>query len=142
MRQTKNNSNYENDFYKWAKIQATHLKKGEFSKLDLEHVVEEIEDLAKSERKSLKNQMVRLLMHLLKVNYQPEKHTKSWDKSIANARLEIEIIIEESPSLKRELPIIFEEAYLHARKKAHIETGLDLKIFPQECPWTLKQVMK
>jgi hypothetical protein len=142
MRQAKQPDSYKDDFYKWTKTQASFLKKGEFSKLDLDHIIEEIEDLAKSERKALKNQMIRLLMHLLKINYQPQKHTKSWDKSIANARLEIEIIIEESPSLKRELPAIFEEAYLYARKKAHIETGLDIKTFPINCPWTLKEIMK
>lgn len=137
----KSNSHYENDFYKWALTQALLLKKGDFSKVDLEHIVEEIEDLAKSQRKALKNQMIRLLMHLLKIAYQPEKHTKSWDKSIGNARIEIDTIIEDNPSLKREMQKVLEESYSHARKKAHVETGLDLNKFPETCPWTTKEVL-
>lgn len=34
-----------------------------------------------------------------------------------------------------------EESYPHARKKAHIETGLKLTTFPTGCPWTLKEVL-
>lgn len=86
MRQS--NHLYEKDFYQWSLHQAKLLKRGEWTKLDLENLVEEIESLGKSERSALKNQMIRLLMHLLKIKYQPNKHTKSWDKSIGNARIE------------------------------------------------------
>lgn len=137
MRQVK----YKNDIYGWALSQVHLLKKGDFQKVDLKNVIEEIEDLAKSERKALKNQIIRLLMHLLKVKYQPSKHSKSWDKSIGNSRIEIEQILSENPSLKRELSKVFEESYPYARKKAHIETALELKTFPEECPWSLKKAL-
>ncbi len=141
MRQIKHQNTYEADFYAWAKTQSTLLKQRDFSKIDLKHIIEEIDSLGRSERSALKNQMIRLLMHLLKIKYQAEKHTKSWDKSIGNARLAIERIVEENPSLKRELKKVLEESYPHARKKAHIETGLKIETFPKECPWTLKDVL-
>jgi hypothetical protein len=142
MRQTKNNrASYSSDFYKWAMTQATLLKKGDFEHVDLKHIIEEIEDLGKSERSALESQLIRLMMHMLKIRYQSQKHTKSWDKSIGNARLEVEKIIRKNPSLKRELNDIKNEAYYFARKKAHIETGLELKIFPEACPWSLKEVL-
>lgn len=141
MRQISNTNNYEKDLYKWAKTQAILLRRGDFSKIDLEHVIEEIEGLAKSERKALKNQMIRLLLHLLKYEFQPQKRGKSWIQSIGNSRLSIEGILEDNPSLKRELLKIFQESYPYARKKAHIETGLDIKVFPIECPWSLKEVL-
>jgi hypothetical protein len=135
-------SSYDKDFYKWTQVQASLLKKNKFEKVDLEHVIEEIESLGKSERSELKNQMIRLLMHLLKVKYQPTKHTKSWDKSIGNAKIEIEDILLENPSLKREMPKVFEEAYQSSRKRAAIETSLELKNFPVKCPWELKDILK
>ena len=142
MRQVKSeNQDYNNDFYKWGYTQADLLKSGQFEKIDLANIIEEIEDLSKSRRRSLKSQIVRLLMHMLKIEYQSSKHSKSWDKSIGNARVEIEDIILENPSLKRELKDVLKESYAQARKKASIETGIELKTFPEKCPWTLKQVL-
>lgn len=141
MKQTAKNSSYNNDFYKWALTQANLLKKGDFSKIDLENIVEEIESLGRSQRSALRNQMIRLLMHMLKIKYQPTKHSKSWDKSIGNAKIEIEKILSENPSLKREMPDLLKESYRYARKKAAIETGLDIKKFPENCPWELKEVI-
>ena len=137
----KSNNSYENDFYKWTQIQSSLLKKNEFSKLDLDHIIEEIETLGRSERSSLKSQFVRLLQHMLKYKYQIEKRTKSWAKTIANSRLEIDEIVKENPSLKREIPALINDAYLLARKKAHIETGIDIKKFPVECPWSNKDIL-
>lgn len=143
MRQVKSESNnYDKDFYKWAMTQADLLKHGKFDKVDLENVIEEIEDLGNSKRSALKSHMINLLMHLLKVEYQPNKLTRSWRKTIVNSKIEIDVIVEENPSLKRELKDVLKEAYSHARKKAHLETKLDIKAFPTECPWNLKQVLE
>lgn len=133
---------YNTDFYQWIKIQSSLLKEKKFDKIDLENIIEEMESLGKSERSALKNQMIRLLMHMLKIKYQPTKHSKSWDKSIGNAKIEIDDIILDNPSLKREMTKVFEESYQSARKKAHVETGLEIKTFPEKCPWTLKEILK
>lgn len=144
MRQTKENkhSNYNSDFYKWANAQAHLLKQGEFEKIDLKHIVEEIEDLGNAQRNALESQMIRLLMHMLKIKYQPKKHTKSWDRSIGNAHIAIERILNKNPSLRKEMLQIWEEAYRYARKKAHIEAGLEIKVFPERCPWSLEEVFQ
>ena len=143
MRQIKSDtqSNYEKDLYKWSKTQVNLLKKGDFSRADVDHIIEEIEDLGSSQRNALESQMIRLLMHMLKIAYQPQKHTKSWDKSIGNSRIEIEKIIRKNPSLKRELNNVMNDSYYYARKKAHVETRLDINIFPTDCPWSLKEVI-
>lgn len=142
MRQHKNENHlYERDFYKWAFTQAELLKNGQLEKIDLENIIEEIECLGRSEKNALKSQMIRLLKHLLKIEFQPKKHTKSWDNSISQARLKIDRNIDENPSLKRELEKVMKEAFPYAVKEASIETSIDIKKFPKECPWTLKEVM-
>lgn len=143
MRQAKHtNPLYTTDFYEWTQTQVKLLRSNELDKVDLEHVIEEIESLGKSERSALKNQVIRLLVHLLKIKYQPSRHTRSWDRSIGNAKIEIEKILEDNPSLKREMEMIFNEAYPHARKKASVETELELKTFSEKCPWTMKEIME
>src|ERR1700722_3477118 len=137
----KNLSPYQKDFYKWTKKQASFLKSGELDKLDIANLAEEIESLGRSERRTLRSFLVVLLMHMLKVKYQPGKHTKSWNLSIENARLELKEVLKENPSLKPELETIIKEAYARARLEASIETGLDKKSFPKACPWQAKEIL-
>ncbi len=132
---------YDTDFFKWTKSQAVFLKKGDFEKLDMDNLAEEIESLGRSDKRALRSHLSILLMHLLKKQYQPNKLTNSWENSIRNARLEIRYIIEDSPSLKRFLPEFVEDAYSQARWNAAEETGLPESKFPEECPWTLQEIL-
>ncbi|NJM78185.1 MAG: DUF29 domain-containing protein [Acaryochloridaceae cyanobacterium RU_4_10] len=70
---------YNTDFYTWTAQTVQLLKERRFSELDLENLIEEIEDLGRSEYRALESRLEVLLMHLLKVRYQPEMYTKSWD---------------------------------------------------------------
>ena len=100
MRKQKAKSLYEQDFCLWSYTQADLLRKGSLSTIDRENIAEEIETLGRSERSSLKQYLTNLLMHKLKIMCQPEKHTKSSDRSIVNAQTKIELILQDNPSLK------------------------------------------
>jgi hypothetical protein len=134
---------YEADFYTWIQEQARALRDGRFTELDLEHLAEEIEDLGKSEGKALEAQMVRLLAHLLKWSYQPEKRAlgHSWDDSIRDARNLIELALEDNPGLAPRLGEFFERSYPRAVRWASRDTGLAAAVFPKDCPWTWEQVI-
>lgn len=131
---------YDLDFFRWANNQANLLKKGEFSKLDRENLIEEIESLGRSEKRTLRSYLENLLMHKLKAQYQPEMHTKSWDLSIKEADYKAKTTLNENPSLKPKLKELIKEAYFSACIKAALETGLDEKIFPAESPWSLSDI--
>lgn len=127
---------YETDFYEWSNVQADHIKNKRFSEIDIENLIEEIESLGISNKTTLRSQLNRLLMHLLKEKYQPEKnYSNSWRSSIIDAKREILYITDHSPSLKNFLLVIFPKSYKDARKYASEETNLDIKTFPEECPW-------
>lgn len=134
---------YDQDFYKWTKTQAGFLKKGEFEKLDLDNLKEEIEALGRGDKRALLSHCIVLLTHLLKLKYQTEKQMNSnfWKSSVLNSTREIKILIKDSPSLKNEIIKIFPEAYEDARQSAAIETQLDIKIFPEKCPWDLFEIL-
>lgn len=135
------NSSYEGDFYLWTISQASLLKKHEFKKLDIIHLIEEIESLGKSQRDKLESHLTILLMHLLKIKYQPTQHSRSWDLSVKNGRHHVKRTLEQNPSLKSKLPDIFANAYYSARLIAAQETGLDEKTFPESTPWTFEAIM-
>lgn len=132
---------YEQDFYGWTRMQSRLLKKQEFSNLDIENLIEEIESLGRSERRTLESYLEILLMHMLKVEYQPAKHSKSWDLSIKNSRQKFKKVLKQNPSLKPKLPEILKDAYESARLDAALETKLEEKKFPVNCPWTMDEIL-
>lgn len=131
---------YDRDFFKWANNQAKLLRKGEFKNLDIDNLIEEIESLGRSEKRTLKSYLENLLMHMLKVKYQPKKHTISWDLSIKESSHKAQTALSENPSLKPKLKNILEDAYFSARLRAALETKLAEKTFPEKCPWILNDI--
>jgi uncharacterized protein DUF29 len=105
---------YEEDTVAWAENQAAALRAvargGSNQELDWENLAEEIEDLAKSERRSLRSHIRNIIEHLIKLEYSPaDRPHRKWRQSITNSRVEAEDRITESPSLKPQLQQIIAE---------------------------------
>jgi len=77
---------YERDYYTWALRQARALKEHRLEELDWENLADEIEGLAKAERRELRNRLKALLEHLIKWQFQPRRRTRSWTTTIAIQR--------------------------------------------------------
>ncbi|MDB9418200.1 DUF29 domain-containing protein [Microcystis aeruginosa] len=110
---------YEKDYYLWIEKTISLLENHQFSDLDLDNLIEEISDMGKSQRQSLKSYLTRLLEHLLKLVYwesELEYNQRGWKNEIRNFRLRIQQIIEDSPSLKPYVSEIFSSCYQNARK--------------------------
>jgi Domain of unknown function DUF29 len=136
-----NDPAYERDFYAWTQAQVAALRAKQWLALDVNNLTEEIESLGAGDRRALRSHLMRLSQHLLKWRYQPQRRGESWQQSIDNARLQIELILEDSPSLREFLPKAFAWAYPRGRKEAVKDTGLPLATFPETCPWTLEQLL-
>lgn len=131
---------YETDFYHWALHNAQLLKEGKFSELDVEHLIEELEDMGNN-RQELASRFMVLIGHLLKWEYQPNHRSSSWEGSINEQRLQINWLIQDKPSLKPNLLPAVTKAYPQAVKLAAKDTNLPQTQFPQECPYTLEQLL-
>ncbi len=134
---------YSDDFYAWTQEQAALLEARQFTALDLLNLVEEVTSLGISEKHAVSSHLNNLVMHLLKWRYQPDKRQTghSWRSSITNARYEIERRFTYSPSLQRLLPEMLAYEYPKARRLAHDETDLPIATFPEQCPWTIVQLL-
>ena len=66
---------YWRDSYSWAMQQADALRRRDFAGVDWENVIEEIEDLARSEARRLISQYVRIMEHFLKLQYREPRET-------------------------------------------------------------------
>jgi len=134
---------YDDDFYRWTQTQAALLREEKAADLDYINLAEEIESLGKRDRRELSNRLERLLQHLLKWRYQPERRMqdRSWERTIREQRRRLELLLADSPSLRREVPMFVEAAYPHARVLAFAETRLPESVLPATCPWTVDQVL-
>ncbi|ABW33319.1 DUF29 domain-containing protein [Acaryochloris marina] len=129
---------YDRDVVEWADRQAQLLRDGRFDLLDLENLIEEVEDVGNRHRDKVKSQLKRMLWHLLKIKYQPSKHTDSWDITIVDAANQIKDEFEDRPSLRRHLEESFDLCYKRARRDAANETRLDISTFPMQCPESIR----
>jgi hypothetical protein len=136
-------ADYNTDFFKWTQQQAEALAAGKVSELDWANLAEEIESLGKWDRRALRSRLEVLVIHLLKWRYQPERRQagRSWSSTIRTQRRRIEQILEDSPSLRRQVSDLMAADYQGVRLNASDETGLPLETFPEACPWTAEQVL-
>ncbi len=130
---------YEQDFSQWAETMADLLAAGNFTKLDIENLVEEVRDLSKRERDRLLSSLRLIVNHLLKWDYQPQRRSRSWQTTIQRERLNIRKYLRDSPSLKRYLTDEYlNQVYETGRLDAIGETGLEM---PVNCPYNIDEAL-
>ena len=131
---------YDEDLYSWSLEQARLLRERKFDQIDLEHIIEEIEDMSKSEKRALESFLETLLMHLLKWQYQPFYiGRRSWELTIIEQRKRLKKHMRENPGLKSKLEEAILDAYDLAKSGAEKETGIPSASFPETCPWEYEQ---
>jgi hypothetical protein len=97
---------YDEDFFLWTQVQGAALRRAKESNLplDWENLAEEIESLGKSDRRELRSQIRRILRHLFKLAASPASGPRArWRSTIRDGRTEIEDVLRDSPSLRRDL---------------------------------------
>ena len=134
---------YNKDFVAWAEQQALLLEQERWSELDLLNLIEEVRDLGRRERDAIESQLERLLLHLLKWEYQSHLRSSSWEISIKDARKQIRRLFEKYPVLAKHIrdENAFYRCYNNAREDAADDTGLPIDI-PLECPYSLEQLLE
>lgn len=135
-----NTSDYYKDFYAWALHNAQLLREGRFSELDVNHLVEELEDMGNN-KQELASRFIILIAHLLKWEYQPERRGSSWERSIDEQRSQIDWLLQNKPSLKPGLTDAVTKIYSRAVKLAAKETKLPLAHFPSICSYSIEQLL-
>lgn len=107
------------DFYSWAKEQAALLKNGQANLLDYKNLAEELDDMGTSQESALESAIREALLYLLKLKYSPaEEPRNGWLISVSKQRTQIESVIRKNPGLKSKFDLIYNDAWIDARKLA------------------------
>ena len=141
---------YDRDFMLWTQEQSAALRraKGANLPLDWDNLAEEIESLGISQRHGLRSQVTRILRHLLKLQVSAATEPRAgWRTTIREARTEIEPLLEDSPSLVREVDgLIRKQSRAAARLAAddlerHGELGDETLDRLRQASFTAEQVL-
>jgi hypothetical protein len=132
---------YEQDIYMWTLHNAQLLRQRRWDDIDVEHLIEELETMAKRDQRELVSRFIVLLTHLLKWQFQPTQRSNSWEGSIVEQRIQIMRLLKSAPSLKNYCPEAITDAYPDAVKIAERETKLAIQVFPSDCPYTITQLL-
>jgi len=140
---------YEQDIDAWIDEQVRLLKEGRVHEIDVAHLIEELQDMGKSNRRELESRLIILIAHLLKWELQLESLSgqlkqfegKSWRNTILEQRTQMLFLLRKVPSLKPVLQDAIDETYPEARRLAVKETGLEPELFADHCPYTPEQLL-
>jgi hypothetical protein len=146
------NTLYDRDLQLWIEQTVQQLRNREFEALDIEHLIEELVDLGKSEKNALRSNLMILLAHLLKLQVQsdaPDMVQGSWYSSVLEHRQRVLNNLADTPSLKSFLVEAVKKAYSDGRKLA-IKEGKLAKLgirlpeeseYPTTCPFSIEQIL-
>jgi hypothetical protein len=132
---------YDADYLRWIETTVKQLRCQDYATVDWENLIEEIEDMGRSERRSLESNLIVILLHLLKWQFQPEHRSGSWESRLIEHRRRVQEALGDSPSLKPCLDTTFDKCYAAAVKQAKAETGLPLEAFPPQSPYSPTEVL-
>lgn len=134
------NQLYDRDFNLWVEQMATALRNRDTKAMDWHNLLDEIEDMGKSEKRSLESYLERLIEHILKLKYwEAEKagNYKHWQVEVVNFRNRISRLLDRSPSLKNYMEQIYPRVFEDAVSAQQIEFTI-----PQDSFIELKQILE
>lgn len=111
------------------------MRAGKFSAADIDNIAEELECLARREKREPGNLLTKLLAALLRWQFQPGYRGLDWKFRIKIQRRKLAMHLRDTPSLQGTLGAEIEETYWFALLRAQLETGLPEAAFPTVCPY-------
>jgi hypothetical protein len=131
---------YEADETAWLEAMAELIQQARWDELDYAHLGEYLSDMARRDRREVKSRLTTLLAHVLKWVHQPDHRSRSWRGTIITQRQELSDLAA-GGVLRNHAEAVLADAYAEAVERTAAETGLAAESFPDECPYTLEQLL-
>ena len=125
---------YEEDFPLGAERQGALSRARRFEELDVE--IEEVEALARKDRREVESRAELILIRFLKLAYSPAPEPRrGWVRTILTQRRALARML--TPTLRNHLQEQLTESYAQARRMVAVEMetdAIDTEVLPAECP--------
>ncbi len=130
---------YEQDYYQWTQAMVKALRERDYVSLDWDNLIDEIDDMGKSQKRAIESLLMRLTEHLLKLKYwevEKTRNTKHWRSEVVNFRILLDKRLKDSPSLKANLEEIYEDIFPGCKRSVG-----ELFNLPEQVELNLEQIL-
>lgn len=131
---------HDRDFNLWVEATKCAIANRDFENMDWDNLFDEVDDMGKSEKRSLESYLERLIAHILKLQYwdaERERNYKHWKVEVINFRQRLKRLLKQNPSFNRLLVEIYPEIFQNAINAWQVEFEI-----PQDtCLIELEQIL-
>ncbi|ELR96366.1 DUF29 domain-containing protein [Gloeocapsa sp. PCC 73106] len=132
---------YEIDSYQWLEETIKLLKSNSLDAIDLEHLIEELEDLGRSERNAVESLLEQIIRHLLLLQYWSEEsflNSAHWRAEITGFRTQLKRKLTSNlrNHLQKELASLYQDALAYVQQKTSLKVN-----FPEDIPYSLEELL-
>lgn len=125
---------YDQDFALWIEATVNQLKAKNFTEIDLENLINEVESLGRQDKRELENRLITLFEHAIKRRYVPLPDCyRGWENTLKRTQKELKKNLRDSPSLKKYFLAILNDCYQDAVD--NLQDDYDLN-FPENFPFS------
>ncbi|HYX13174.1 MAG TPA: DUF29 domain-containing protein, partial [Nostoc sp.] len=129
---------YESNYLQWLEETIKCLKNRQLADVDYENLIEELEDLAKNEKRRVRSLLEQIIRHLLLYQYcdlEKPRNPNHWAAEIISFRNQINEDL--SANLRNYLEVNFSIIYSNALD--YVKAKTKLTNLPELSPYTLEQ---
>ena len=127
---------YDQDFALWIETTVNQLKSKNFTELDLENLINEVESLGRQDKRELESRLITLFEHAIKRRYVPMTDCyRGWENTLKRTQKELKKNLRDSPSLKNYFLEILNDCYQDAVD--NLQDDYDIN-FPENSPFSEK----
>jgi Domain of unknown function DUF29 len=133
----------ELEYDRWLESQITCLKNQNFTGLDLNNLIEELEALGRAEKSAVKSLAFQILIHMLLVDYWTEESVYSknhWQAEINAFKYQLSDKL--TTNYKIFLVDNLDKIYEKARTNAVLKSNLPSDRFPDTCPYQTEDLLE
>ena len=132
---------YKSDYLAWYEMTLEQIKNDQLNDLDLDSLSEVLENLVRDTKRSGESYLRQIIIHLLLIEYWEAEsiNRRHWAAEIVNFLNELETDM--TRNLRKHLNEEKENNYQKAIKYVIAKTGLKKNTFPEQCPYTLEQLI-
>jgi len=132
---------YAIDDQEWLAVTIELLRSHRLDALDLEHLIEELEDLGNERRSAVESLLEQVIRHCLLCEYwqaEVERNGNHWRAEIVGFRSQLRRRL--TTNLKNHLVVQLPDIYASSLGYVRQKTGLTVD-FPDDCPYVLEQLL-
>ena len=133
---------YEIDDYLWLEETIKLLKTKDLDNLDLDNLIEELESLGRNDLNKVRSLLRQIIIHILLLEYCQEENDRNyrhWQGELIAFRDDLNNSL--TNTLKNKLVQELAHIYNVAVKVVVQKTGLASNLFPDNCPYSLEQLL-